>query len=471
MYASTDETIVAVSSARGSAPRGIVRMSGPEAVALAEQIFTLHGDGRLTEAGGFTRHVGQVVLDEGRVCLPAEVYLFRAPRSYTGQDIVEFHVPGSVPVLSMLVESCMALGARLAEPGEFTARAFLAGRWTLEQVEAVAETIHARSDAQLRAAGAHRAGAVGTRLKAIAEDLTDLVSLVEADIDFSEEPIDFITPVQLSERLARIYDRLSEFLEGARLHERIAVMPRVVLIGKPNAGKSALLNALSGMDRAICSPVAGTTHDVLTAPVQTGYGEVLLVDTAGRGPSESKFQSLTDEAARVQAEHGDLVCVVVDLAAAKDGLAVEEFLARCREEQIIVVAAKIDLLSEALRVQRLELLGVDASAGDVCLVSAVTGEGIADLADRIGKRLLHQPTTVAEQKIFLNARQAESLAQTVDSIVRAEEILPRCVDTSDRADLIAFELRRALDHLGAITGNVCSEEIFSRIFSRFCIGK
>lgn len=276
-----DDTIVAISSPPGAGVRGIVRLSGPNAVAIGDDLFEAEMDGgiRLREASG-NRHVsGSIRIGPHR--LPAAVYLFLSPRSYTRQDIVEFHLLGAPAVLGWLLEECLRRGARRAEPGEFTARAFLSGALDFSQVHGVAGTIAARSDLQLQAAQRLLHGALGQAASAAREELADLLSLVEGALDFADEPVAFITAAELKRRLAVVRDALAATSAAGLRSERWGQLPQVVLAGPPNVGKSSLLNRLTGLDRAICAPLAGTTRDVLSAPLRIGASECLLIDMAG----------------------------------------------------------------------------------------------------------------------------------------------------------------------------------------------
>jgi len=231
-----DETIVAISSAPGAGPVGIVRLSGPAAVTITDAIASTSDQSPFRTLPGWTRVFGRVHL-EGGGQIPADFYLFRAPRSYTRQDMVEIHAPGSPAVLAVIRQLCEAHGARPAQPGEFTARAFLNGAMTLTEAEAVAGVIRAESDTQLRASRRMMDGEVGRNAGLIRDELAELLALVEADIDFAEEPIEFITPPDLEQRLARIDNRLDEWLAGSVTVERFDALPRILLFGPPNAGK------------------------------------------------------------------------------------------------------------------------------------------------------------------------------------------------------------------------------------------
>jgi len=491
MFDLTDDTIVAVSSAPGWADRGIVRMSGPAALSIAAELFAAESGLELAAQSGFTRLCGQVRVDglsnsgstaranaagsavRTSLACPAECYLFRAPRSYTRQDCVELHVPGSPPLLAMLVDAAVARGARPAQPGEFTARAYLAGALDLAQAEAVAAVIRARSDAELRAAHALRRGDLSQRIAAACDRLADLVALVEADIDFAEEPIDFITPDELHRRALDLHGELTRLVEQADSTERLTALPTILLLGAPNAGKSSLLNALSGMDRAICSAVAGTTRDVLSAPIALGRAEALLLDAAGHEPpgpaaSEDERAAAVQAAMLRAAVDADLICLVVDLNLDVSDASLAPLQA-VERTAAVVAANKIDLLAPntaTARIERLSRTGV----GPVCGVSATVGTGLADLRRVLAEQLQGGPTE-ENRAVALNARQRQSLKNACAALDRAAALAGQARQTIDAADLVALELREALDALGAVTGAVTTEDLLGRVFANFCIGK
>ncbi|MCK4629121.1 MAG: 50S ribosome-binding GTPase, partial [Sedimentisphaerales bacterium] len=277
-----DDTIVAVSSAAGSAARGIIRVSGPEALALAGTIFQGDDGVSVAEAGSWSVLKGRCLLTESVSC-PAGLYIFRAPHSYTTQDVVEFHLPGSGPLLQMVLQRLLATGAdvRSAEPGEFTARAFFNGRIDLTEAEAVAEVINARSDGQLRAAERLLDGRLHRICSEITRRLTEALALIEANIDFSEEDIEFATGEQLRGQVAAVLGDLGRLLTDSTTWDELTHLPKVAVAGPANAGKSSLINSLSGIDRSIVSSIAGATRDLLTVPLSLPDGECMLIDTAG----------------------------------------------------------------------------------------------------------------------------------------------------------------------------------------------
>ena len=467
MLWATDDTIVAIASAPGYGLRGIVRLSGPMALPIASGLFTGNDAVAPASVRGFRRITGRVYLDDRR-SVPAECYVFRAPRSYTRQDCVELHTVGSPPLLAMVTDRAVAAGARPAQPGEFTARAFLSGAMDLTQAEAVAAVISARSDAELRAGRRLRDGLLAQRTTAAADALADLVSLVEADIDFSEEPIEFITPGELGSRLDSLLAELRDLLETSGSTERLACLPTVLLLGAANAGKSSLMNALTGLDRSICSAVAGTTRDLLSAPLALGRGEAILLDAAGHAAEMGPISTLADQRTRAAAQQADLICLVIDLAQEPDQT-VWEPLKDLPGRSAVVAANKVDLLDPQTVGRRVGQLAA-AGVGRVCPVSAAQGSGLTGLREAIGDRFA-DPGAAGGGALALTARQRASLEACFAAIERAWHLAADARETIDCADTLALEIREALEALGTVTGTVTTEDVLGRIFASFCIGK
>ncbi len=468
MFDLIDDTIVAIASPAGHAARGIVRCSGTDVISIAGSVFTPEPACDVGSLPGFRRIVGFVELEPG-CSIPAELYLFRAPRSYTRQDSVEFHVPGSPALLTMLIERIVERGARTAQPGEFTARAFMNGAMDLTRAEAVASVIMARSDAQLRAARRMMDGALAEETERILEQTAELVALVEADIDFAEEPIEFITPAALSDRIGGTLKALQRLLAGTESAERIDPLPRILLVGRSNAGKSTLMNRLSGLDRAICSPLPGTTRDVLTAPVTLDHQEAILLDAAGIDLAAEDLARQAGAATIAAATKVDTLAVVVDLSAPRDD-SVFALAAVAPGVPCVVLGNKTDKLEPddvASGVAWLE----QANKGPVCVISAKTGQGV-DACRRLLARALALPQTALGADVtIVTARQRAALETARDALLRAAAESAEIAETIDRADVIAFELREALEALGSIAGSVTTEDLLGRVFASFCIGK
>ncbi|MBI4581488.1 MAG: 50S ribosome-binding GTPase, partial [Planctomycetes bacterium] len=422
MFDRIEDTIVAVSSPPGSGVRGIIRLSGPRAFGLAATVFVARDGLDLNQVGGPRRLPGLVQLDED-AALPAEAYTFRSPASYTRQDLVELHTSGSPSVLAILLDKLTASGARIAEPGEFTGRAYLSGAIDLTRVEGVAAMIHAQTDAQLRASEALLHGALGRHTREMREELADLLALIEAGIDFAEEPIEFVSPGRTRETVDRIASRLDELLRTSASAERLDLLPRVVLAGRPNAGKSTLFNRLTGMDRAIQSATAGTTRDVIAAPINLPGGEVMLCDTAGvfdARPAETSdptLQERIDVATAGAIATADLVLLVID-ALRHPADAFSAMSRRLEGRRFAVVLNKIDeLCREGAGDVEAILPGVPV----LDAVSARTGERVDHLQARMAELLFSDTDKRGSALLSLTHRQRESLMDALDALRRARE--------------------------------------------------
>lgn len=462
-----DETIVAIASPPGYSPLGIVRLSGPDAISLVSSITRPNAGQPLKETVSSRRIVGDWLFDDGS-SMPAIIYIFRAPHSYTREDMVEIHTIGNPVVLDLLRNQLTGLGATPAAPGEFTARAFLHGALNLSQAESVAAIIRAQSDAQLRAARRLREGRLAIEVSVIRDNLAEMLALVEAGIDFVEEPIEFITTADATHRLVDMDARFAHWLSGGVTAEALDVLPRILLLGPPNAGKSSLLNRLSGANRAICAAVAGTTRDILSVPISLDRGEAILLDSAGidAAPDEVLVQART--AALAQAAHVDLICMVIDLTSDATNDFLREFDS-ITTGPTCLVANKIDLLESRDALSRIEHLRRSQSH-PVLPVSAQTGVGIEDLRHAITAKLQARESSRSGDNL-LTERQRAAVHLAADAVSRSRLLLESTSDINTCADLLAFELREALDALGAVTGEVTTEDLLGQVFARFCIGK
>jgi tRNA modification GTPase len=488
-----DDTIVAISSPAGVSARAIVRLSGPEAVRLAERFF-LGAEGPLAEAGGFRAFDGRVVIAGAGeapnaihrvwrplIELPARAYVFRAPRSYTRQDVVELHIPGSPVAATAMVSALLDAGARAAGPGEFTARAFFSGRIDLSAAEAVADMIDAADHAQLRQAGAAMGGWIHKLCRRAAAALTDALATVEASIDLAEEDIVLEQPRELSRRLEGVSRRLRRVARRAAEMPETAARPHVVIAGAPNVGKSSLLNALSGVDRAIVSALAGTTRDVLTAAMHLADGSVaVLQDAAGLTKPAGSLAAAADQAAWAAVVGADVVLFVFDLSAGRFEADIE-LLRQVRDSNrrcpLLAVGNKVDLLDEKLAARRTAKLAaqlpeavVDATSPPTLAVSALRGDGLERLRRAIAE-CLNVSAERPGQLLGLHQRQKRHLLAAAEAVRRTGRLLRPTGHIADVAELAAIELRTALNELGQISGQVITEDVLGRIFSRFCVGK
>ncbi|HVT13698.1 MAG TPA: tRNA uridine-5-carboxymethylaminomethyl(34) synthesis GTPase MnmE [Fimbriimonadaceae bacterium] len=429
--ASHFDTIVAPITGSGSAAVVVVRISGPGAWAVASQVFSPWMPEPMRAVYGRYRHG-----DDG-IALP-----FAEGHSYTGEEAVELSIHGSPASLRRLVEDCLAAGARMAEPGEFTQRAFLNGRIDLTQAEAVRDTIEARTEAQLRLANLQREGSLRRRMNSIREIVAKTLAAVEASVDFSEEIGELDRPAA-SARLRKAIREIEALLETAAASRILRQGVRVAIVGPPNAGKSSLLNAILGSDRAIVTEIPGTTRDFVEEQIEVGGIPVVLIDTAGLRDSDDRVESLGIQRSRAVAAGADHVWYVID---ASVGASPEDDAALAALPSSTLIANKCDLAKPARGLA----------------VSASTGAGIAELL-----RSLPLDRDVAHREIAINSRHAELLQE-------ARHLLELAVATldSDRPDdLVSVLLQEALSTLGQITGETASPDMIARIFADFCIGK
>jgi len=470
-----DDTIAAIATAAGGAARGIVRVSGPATLTVVEKCFLRDDDQSVDCSPRAVASIGyvEVRLDRGaRQWLPCDLFLWPTDRSYTRQPVAEFHTLGSPPLLRAVLDAVCHAGARLAEPGEFTLRAFLAGRLDLVQAEAVLGVIDARQDAEFAAALRQLAGGLAAPLHRLRDDLVDLLAELEAGLDFVEEDIEFITADELGERLRAAAAVIGDV--AAQMTSRLAaeILPQIVLVGPPNAGKSSLFNALAARCRemnetkrplvpAIISPQHGTTRDYLTQPLELGGVRCELVDTAGIEPPANGIGATAQELSSERRQQAFMRVHCVD-ATAKD---VAEQCAHARSS----LPAEIVALTKAdLAPQRTQTLAGGADGGSIVATSSVTGAGLDALAEMLAATLAGAAGDRVTGCVAVTAdRCRESLRLADAAIARAREVAAE----HGGEELIAAELRGALTEVGKIVGTVYTDDILDRIFKTFCIGK
>jgi tRNA modification GTPase len=456
------DTIVAVSTPAGYALRAIVRLSGPAALPTAARRFgprELSADWQRS----FRATAGVLRLDSERLEVPVVVYVMRAPRSYTREDVVELHLPGSPALLDMVLDDLLAGGAadlRLARPGEFTERAFLNGRIDLAQAEAVLAVIRARNEAELLAATAKLRGRVSEECAAVQNELADLRALIEAALDFAEHGIELVRESDFLERCARIRQRLAAEVEKGRDELASDGRVHVVLCGPPNAGKSSLLNRLAGREVALVHHAPGTTRDPVREEIEVEGISFALTDTAGLRAGASGVEEIAARRAAEAACSAQLVVLVLDGSAEFDP-APAAALREVDPKRILCVVNKCDL-PQVLHEGR-----AAGAAGEVVHVSALTGEGIGDLRAALGRVVLQGRLDASAADCLFNARQREAVRRALRHIGEAEEAAREGMGY----EFAAVGLRDATDALGEVTGQVGAQDVLSRIFSRLCVGK
>ena len=460
MTAYESSTIAAIATPPGSGGIGVVRVSGPVAAAVAHALLGRLPQPRLATLGRF-RDANGASLDEGLALW------FPGPNSYTGEDVLELQGHGSPAALQLLLSAALAAGARLAQPGEFTQRAYLNGRMDLAQAEAVADLIAAGSAAAARAAVRSLSGEFSDRVNALAMGLLQTRALCEASLDFPDER-DVPVAVELAGPLASLEQACRALLEATRHGVRHSQAPRVVLAGRPNAGKSSLLNALTHEDTAIVTPVPGTTRDVLQVEVELAGVGLTLLDTAGLRDTVDVVEQEGVRRARAAVVNADLVLYLVDsadneaLAAAADDIQamnLDELPGQnAATERLLLVASKTDLAGAGAN---------DAALlPDALRVSTATGEGLDALRTEILRRLGRGS---GEGVGAFSAR--ERHVQAVCEALHYLEAARAADHAKAGGELVAEELRLAQDALGAITGRTVPDDVLAEVFGRFCIGK
>ncbi|MFC5578793.1 tRNA uridine-5-carboxymethylaminomethyl(34) synthesis GTPase MnmE [Lysobacter niabensis] len=457
MSTGSRDTIAAIATAPGAGGVGIVRLSGPKSRGIAGAMCGLRLRARHAHYARFGAGDGST-LDDGIALF------FRAPASYTGEDVVELQAHGSPVVLEQLLQRCVELGARRARPGEFSERAFLNGKLDLAQAEAVADLIAAADASAARAARRALEGEFSRRVEALAADVLAIRVHVEAAIDFADEPIDTLGGTQLRARFANAAQALDELLRAAERGRRLRDGLHAVIVGPPNAGKSSLLNALAGSDRAIVTDIAGTTRDLLHEVVRIDGVELTLVDTAGLREGGDVIEREGMRRARGELERADLAIVVLDARDVDAGRAAVE-AAIVGVPQRLWLHNKADLLPGADGPVQDDTKESDVPDGTHLPVSAHTGQGLEALHARL-RALAQREGEAGEGAFTARARHVDALRQA-----QAELAMARAQLDVEALDLAAESLRHAHDALGEITGQVRADDLLGHIFSSFCIGK
>ncbi|ULQ58333.1 tRNA uridine-5-carboxymethylaminomethyl(34) synthesis GTPase MnmE [Flavihumibacter rivuli] len=453
-----DETIVALATPPGIGAIGVIRLSGPKAIDIINSLFPSKD---LAAQASHTVHVGYLKAN-GKAIDEVVVTLFKGPKSYTGENVVEISGHGSPFVLQQIIDACIAAGCRLAKPGEFTQRAFLNGKLDLTQAEAVADLIASNTAASHKNALHNIRGGFSAELKALREQLISFSALIELELDFSQEDVEFADRSQLYGLVSGAIERVSKLAHSFQLGNVIKNGVSVAIVGKPNAGKSTLLNTLLNENRAIVSDIAGTTRDTIEEILNIDGILFRFIDTAGiREHTSDQIESIGVEKSLEKMRQADVVLYLFDV----NSMPVEELVA-VKEEfdkngfRYLLVGNQVDKGDEAFVRDRY------AKAAPFLLIAAKQGLHIEVLKERLVDMVLQGEVTT-EDTIVTNARHFHSLQQMLQSLsdIRAG------LDNRIPGDLLALDIRRALHYLGEITGEVSNEDLLDYIFSKFCIGK
>lgn len=457
-----EDTISAVITALGEGAVGIVRISGADALATAEKIFKSRSGKKLSEYQHHTLVYGHVTDADGTMVDEVLCVYMQAPHSYTAEDVVEIQSHGGIQSLKKILALTYQNGARPAEAGEFTKRAFLNGRIDLTQAEAVMDIIRSRSEASLKLAVRQQNGQLAQELRKLRSKMLDVVINLEAVIDYPEEDIEDVTFDTVAGSIANTAAGIENMLAHAHTGKILREGLRTAIVGRPNVGKSSLLNALLKEERAIVSEYAGTTRDVIEEQLLLDGVPLVLADTAGIRKTEDYVEQIGVEKSRRLLQDAELVICVVD---GSEGLTAEdeEILQAASEKPCVIIVNKSDLEIDTTLQQLQERFGIDK----VMPLSARTNEGIDRFAAWLKNYVYGSEGTLSDGVYVQNARHEELLRQALQSLQDAQ----RAAQERLPYDCIVIDVRNAIDLLGEITGDTVQDEIINEIFARFCIGK
>lgn len=455
-----NDTIVAIATASGMGAIGVVRLSGKEAIPIARQIFKGKD---LSQQDTHTLHFGHIVSGKGttaeQVIDEVVVSLYKNPKSYTGEDVVEISGHGSSFILQSIVQACVAQGARVAMPGEFTQRAFLNGKLDLAQAEAVADLIAADSAAAQQTALKQLRGGFSSDLKVLREQLINFAALIELELDFSQEDVEFADRSQLAHLIQNIKSATHQLIQSFALGNAIKNGVSVAIIGKPNAGKSTLLNALLNEERAIVSDIAGTTRDTIEERLNIKGILFRLIDTAGiRSSKGDVIEDIGIERSKANAEKADIILHLIDMT--DETLEDMDWL-KTFADKTIALYNKYD------EWQKLNPHSLWQPSEKAHTIAAKMGQGIAELKDILFEQVNHGHIH-SENTIVTNARHHDALLKVAECLADIENAMNQNLS----GELLALDIRRCLHYLGTITGQVeVDRDILGTIFGKFCIGK
>lgn len=460
-----NDTVIALASPAGVGAIAILRISGPKAIEITAKLFQPIGKKSLADQASHTIHLGHIV-DKERVIDQVLVSIFKNPNSYTGQDVIEINCHGSVYIQQEIIQLFLKNGCRSADPGEFTLRAFLNGKMDLSQAEAVADLINSNSKAAHQIAIQQMRGGITNELKELRQQLLDFASLIELELDFSGEDVEFADRSKFKELLDQIIQVLKRLIESFALGNAMKNGIPVAILGAPNAGKSTLLNTLVNEERAIVSDIAGTTRDAIEDEVVLDGIVFRFIDTAGIRNTNDQIEAIGIQKAYEKAEKAQVIIFLID--AQQFNLKQAELLAeldqisqRFHEKRLLIVANKVDLLDAE------ELKQLKSLPAETLQLSAKTDLNVTALKSSL-LSLVNSGALSTNEVLVTNSRHFEALNLALESILAVQTGL----ENELPSDLMAIDLRECLGHLGTITGEYdVDQDILGNIFSNFCIGK
>ena len=448
----TEDTIVALATPPGIGAISVLRLSGKQSFNSVDSIF--QGKVKLSNALSHTIHYGKIFSDDGTLIDDVMVSTFRGPNSYTGEDSVEISTHGNPLISGKIIELLLKKDVRLAEPGEFTKRAFLNNRIDLAQAEAVVDVISSRTEASLKGARNQLDGMLSQKVQELTSSLINASSFVELGLDFAEEDIEFIDNTELLKRIERITIEIENLLSTYSFGRVIRDGVNVALVGQPNVGKSSILNYILKESRSIVSKIPGTTRDIIREEVSIDGILFKLFDTAGIRLSEDEIEKEGIQRSREAIKNADIVLLIQDVEQHPDEHLLSEIFSLVDKDRIIIVLNKIDLLLN------------ETSSDKVC-VSALTGKGMNDLLKKLKSMSVGNSVYSEKSAVVSNLRHYQCLGKAKEYLTHAKESISNRLS----GEFISVDLRNAENSLGEIIGVITSDDILNNIFMNFCIGK
>lgn len=454
-------TIAAISTATGAGGIGIIRLSGEKTFEIIKKIFRTKQKNIIKEINGYTIKYGYIVNEKEEIIDEVLVSFFTAPKSYTTEDMSEINSHGGLIIEKMILEQCLKNGADLAEPGEFTKRAFLNGRIDLSQAESVIDLINSKTEKEARASINQLEGVLSNKINKIRDDILEIMSDIEASIDYPEYDIEEITNKKAIESLNLIKKDLelleTSFNTGKLLKEGI----KTIIIGKPNAGKSSLLNLILNEERAIVSEYAGTTRDTIEEFITVKGIPLKIIDTAGIRNTTDKIEEIGVNKAIKLANDADLIIAIFDIS---EKIVEDDFkiINLIKNKNAIIILNKIDIENEQFDISKINNINKP-----IIRLSAKTGAGIDDLYNEIVKMFNINEIEINNGEIITNIRHKNQIRKAIESINNSIE----SINLNMPIDIVSINIRDVLSNLGDITGDNVTEDIINKIFSKFCLGK
>ena len=451
------DTIAAISTAVGESGVSIIKVSGDRSKEIVSKIFKIKSKTDFMEAAPWTIQYGHIIGADDEIVDEVLVSFFQGPKSFTAEDVVEINCHGGRVATESVLNEVFQAGARPAEPGEFTKRAFLNGRIDLSQAEAVIDIIQAKTDLSMKAALEQSGGKLSAEIKEIRDSILNLLAFIEVTVDFPEEDLEFTTGQEVSEKLSELLQKVGSLIRTSEEGKIIRDGLSIAIIGKPNVGKSSLMNALLKENRAIVTDIPGTTRDIIEEYLNIDGIPIKITDTAGIRETDDVVERIGVDRSKSKIDEADLIVFVLDSSRPLDQEDID-IIEYIKDRKIVTLVNKVDLE------EKLKLEGYDL--GETIQVSALNGYGLNELKDKI-KQLFFHGQVEAKDYMVTNRRHKEALMRANEKMHAAKT----AIDQGISLDLAAIDLNASWNYFGEITGDTLSEDLVDKIFSDFCIGK